>query len=100
MPVWCRNSRVSSEFLSRIFIDGHFEARTFDSEHRNVFRSSSASSKRAKNVYSLQLAWLGNGIDHSTMVYRQKVELAYFSNACEPFGRLALHGSVQLNPPI
>jgi hypothetical protein len=34
------------------------------------------------------------------MVYRQKVELAYFSNACEPFGRLALHGSVQLNPPI
>ena len=34
------------------------------------------------------------------MVYRQKVELAYFSNACEAFGRLALHGSVQLNPPI
>jgi hypothetical protein len=85
--------------LSRIFIDGHFEARTFDSEHRNVFRSSSAS-KRAKNVYPLQLAWLGNGIYHSTMVYRQKVELAYFSNACEPFDRLALHGSVQLNPPI
>jgi hypothetical protein len=62
--------------------------------------SSSASSKRAKTFISFKLAWLGNGIYHSTMVYRQKVELAYFSNACEPFGRLALHGSVQLNPPI
>jgi len=83
--------------LSRIFIDGHFEAWTFDSEHRNVFRSSSAS-KRAKNVYPLQLAWLGNGICHSTMVYRQKVELANFSNASEAFGDCALRG--QLNPPI
>jgi len=64
VPVWRRNPGVSPEFLSRIFIDGHFEAWTFDSEHRNVFRSSSAS-KRAKNVYPLQLAWLGNGIfDH------------------------------------
>jgi hypothetical protein len=34
------------------------------------------------------------------MVYRQKVELANFSNACEAFGHCALHGSVQLNPPI
>jgi hypothetical protein len=84
--------------LSRIFIDGHFEAWTFDSEHRNVFRSSSAS-KRAKNV-PLQFAWLENGICHSSMVYRQKVELANFSNACEAFGHCALQCSVQLNPPI
>jgi hypothetical protein len=46
---------------------------------RNVFPSSSAS-KRPKNAYAFQFAWLGNGICHSSMVYRQKIALPQFSH--------------------